>query len=97
MAIMCTFSLSAWGTAGRQYDIALLKLKYKLTLTDDVNTVHLPSSSFAAGTSCNEIGWGFSDTDSKYHHRGETPAWFLKTGNFFEVTIALNHSMEKFL
>ena len=59
--------VAACGLAAKQNDVTLLKLKYKLTLTDAVNTVCLPDRRFEPGTRCIAAGWGLNDDNGKYH------------------------------
>uniref|UniRef100_A0A8C4TG00 trypsin n=1 Tax=Erpetoichthys calabaricus TaxID=27687 RepID=A0A8C4TG00_ERPCA len=48
-------------------DIMLLKLKYGANITDEVKTIHLPSTDehFEPGTICSVAGWGHNVTHGK--------------------------------
>lgn len=54
---------TASGVKGHRYDITLLKLPYKLTMTDAVNIVCLPDQVFPVGTRCVAAGWGRDESD----------------------------------
>ena len=53
---------SGHGLAANQNDLALLKLRYKLTFTEDVNAVCLPDTIFSPRTVCIAAGWGLDES-----------------------------------